>query len=112
MNVVFESCIAEASALRTVADARIRFVIRRMAWLVPRARVCLSDVNGPRGGVDKRCTLQLHTDRVGTVVVTAVASDWHGALDGALARASQALRRALQRSRSPLRDARRPLVAG
>lgn len=28
--------------------------MRRLTWLVPRARVLLSDVNGPRGGVEQK----------------------------------------------------------
>ena len=56
------------------------------AWLVPRARVQLFDVNGPRGGVDKQCRVELKTANAGTVVVTAMARDWHEALDTALAR--------------------------
>ena len=40
-----------------------------LAWLVPRARVQLSDVNGPRGGVDKRCQVELRTAGTGTVVI-------------------------------------------
>jgi hypothetical protein len=48
----------------------------------------MSDVNGPRGGVDKRCQVELRTDGAGSVVVTALARDWRMALYKALARAA------------------------
>ncbi len=66
--------------------------MRRLAWLVPRAKVQLSDVNGPRGGVDKRCRVELSTDGAGTgghhlaSLATGAA-----ALDSALARAATRL---------------------
>ena len=81
--------------------------MRRLTWLVPRARVLLSDVNGPRGGVDKRCQLEIRTSTAGTLVITSVARDWRCALDTSLARATQALlriwRRSQRRDRSRLR---------
>jgi hypothetical protein len=53
MQVLFESRDPQGAQLREVAVRRVRFVMRRLTWLVPRAKVHLSDVNGPRGGVDK-----------------------------------------------------------
>ena len=52
MQVLFESRDPAGAQLRGVAEHRVRFVMRRLTWLVPRAKVQLSDVNGPRGGVD------------------------------------------------------------
>jgi hypothetical protein len=103
MQVIFEAREADAAKLREVAERRLHFVLRRLRWLVPQARIRLVDVNGPRGGVDKRCQVELHTDGGGTVVVTAVARHWREALDQAVARAGRALlrgwQRGLQRSR-------------
>jgi len=99
MQVHFESRDPHGAQLKQHAEQRVRFVMRRLAWLVPRARVQLSDVNGPRGGVDKRCQIELKTDNAGTVVVTTVARDWRSALDGALARASRVVLRLVRRGR-------------
>jgi hypothetical protein len=57
----------------------------------------MSDVNGPRGGIDKRCQVALKTDVAGTVIVASVASDWRAALNKALAKAARFLMRALRR---------------
>jgi hypothetical protein len=99
MQVIFETREADAALLRAVAEKRLQFVLRRLHWLVPQARIRLVDVNGPRGGVDKRCQVELRTDGGGTVVVTAVARQWRDALDQALARAGRALLRTWRRSR-------------
>jgi hypothetical protein len=108
MHVQFESRTPEAAQLRDLTIDRLQFSMRRLTWLVPRARVMLSDVNGPRGGVDKRCQLEIKTLNAGTLVVTSVARDWRSALDTSLARASQALiriwRREQRRDRPRLRD--------
>lgn len=105
MQVIFESRDPQAAPLRDVAVDRLKFVMRRLGSLVARARLRLSDVNGPRGGVDKRCQVELKTDNGTTVVITAASHDWRTAIDAALARAAQVMRRQLQRSR-PTRSAR------
>ncbi len=105
MQVIFESRDPLAAPLREVAVGRLKFVMRRLGSFVARARLQLSDVNGPRGGVDKRCLVELKTDAGGTVVITAASHDWRTAIDDALARAAQVMRRQLQRAR-PTRPAR------
>jgi ribosome-associated translation inhibitor RaiA len=99
MQVIFESRDPQAAPLRDVAVSRLKFVLRRLGSLVARARLRLSDVNGPRGGIDKRCQVELKTDAGGTVVITAASHDWRSAIDEALARAAQVMRRQLQRGR-------------
>lgn len=94
MQVLFKSRHPNATDLRDLTETRVRFVLRRLGWLVPRAEVQMSDVNGPRGGVDKRCRVE---DGGGSVVVAAVARDWRTALDDALARAMRFLLRARRR---------------
>jgi len=57
----------------------------------------MSDVNGPRGGIDKRCQVELRTAGARSVVVASVANNWRTALDNALARAARFLMRQLRR---------------
>ncbi len=106
MQVLFEARGAEALALRGVAVRRTRFVLRRLQWLAPRARVHLEDINGPRGGVDKRCCIELQRPAGEPLVVSALASQWREALDAALARAARALLRWWQRHRGQPATAR------
>ena len=98
MQVLFKSRHPQAAELRDLAERRVRFVLRRLGWLVPRAEVQMSDVNGPRGGVDKRCQVELRTDGAGSVVVASVANDWRTALDAALASAARILLRLWRRA--------------
>jgi hypothetical protein len=97
MQVLFKPRHPQAIELRELTERRVRFVLRRLTWMVPHAEVQFSDVNGPRGGVDKRCRVALRTDGTGSVVVASVANDWRTALDNALARAARFLMRLWRR---------------
>lgn len=55
MQILVESRVTEGTEMRDLAVARVRFALRRLRAMAPRAKVQFSDVNGPRGGVDKRC---------------------------------------------------------
>lgn len=103
MQIIFESRDAEGSQMRDLSVERVRFALRRLTAQVPRAKVQFSDVNGPRGGVDKRCQVELKTESVGMVVIASLASDWRTALDRSLTRATRVLTRSLQRSQKPAR---------
>ena len=104
MQVIFESRDPEGAQMHTLAVRRVRFAMRRLAWLVPRVRVHLSDVNGARGGIDKRCQVELMTDNIGSVVITSIARDWSSALQSALTRAARALLHNSQRTRQQQRS--------
>lgn len=103
MQIIFESRDADGTQLRDLSVERVRFALRRLTYWVPRAKVQFSDVNGPRGGVDKRCQVELKTDNAGTVVITSLARDWRTALDRSLNRATKVLVRSIQRSQKPVR---------
>lgn len=98
MQVLFRSRHPQASDLRAFTERRVRFVLRRLGWMVSRAEVQMSDLNGPRGGIDKRCQVELRTDAAGSVVVASVANNWRTALDNALARAARFLMRQWRRA--------------
>ena len=99
MQVIFESPDPQANRLRTLTERRVRQALKRLAWLTPRVRVHLSDINGPRGGIDKRCQIELLTDGGKPVVVTSLARDWLSALQSALTRATRSLLHNWPRSR-------------
>lgn len=64
------------------------------------AQVWLDDVNGDRGGEDKRCRIAITGRVAGEVVVDAVHHDLYTAIDAASSRLKGALRRRLQRHRT------------
>ena len=112
MQIIFESRDADGAQMRDLSVARMRFVLRRLSTFVPHAKVQFSDVNGPRGGVDKRCQVELTTEKAGTVVIASLARDWRTALDRSLGRATLVLTRSLQRAQKPVRDRSAKLQTG
>jgi hypothetical protein len=104
MHIIFEPRHPDAAALRPLAVHRVRFALRRLDRMVPRARVRLSDVNGPRGGIDKLCQVELHTPQR-RVVTSSRAAAWRDALDLALQRAARVLARSLKSRRAGTRAA-------
>ncbi len=115
MQLFFKTRDEQAQGLREWAQVRTKLVLRRMAWRVAHVSVQMSDVDGPRHGVDKRCQVSLVAVDGAPVVVTAVARDWRQALNQALARALEVLKRAFRRSQQSrraerlfIRDERRP----
>ena len=111
MQILVRTHHPEAAQLRETVERRVRFAFRRLHALVPRADIKLDDINGPRGGADKRCQIALRTDGAGPVVVVSVAKDWRCALDKALASAARHLLRAWRRNNTPRRQQRRGSVA-
>ncbi|MEO8013795.1 HPF/RaiA family ribosome-associated protein [Polaromonas sp.] len=113
MQVIFESRDTEGRQFQALAEQRVRFVLRRLSWLVPQASIRLSDVNGPRGGIDKRCQVEFTTQGNGRIVSTAMAADWRAALEGALSRAARRIVRSVQRSqvRERTQPRQRPFAA-
>ena len=110
MQVIFEATDPHAALLRVQIERRVRQTLKRLAWLVPRVRVHMSDINGPLGGVDKRCQVEVMTKEGGPVVVTSLAKDWFSALQSALMRATRSLLHNWQRSH-PQKRVALPAVA-
>jgi ribosome-associated translation inhibitor RaiA len=76
---------------------RLRFSLSRVAEHVRSVHVQLRDVNGPRGGVDKSCTVQIQLTQAPTVLVNDMDYDVLTLIDRVADRASQAALRSLQR---------------
>ncbi len=61
----------------------------------------LSDINGPRGGADKRCHLQVVLDGLPDVVIKDTEANLYVAIDRATDRAERTLVRKIDRQRTP-----------
>lgn len=99
MKILFKSRDPKAESLREWASQRVAFAFRRHPWAAPRATIRLSDLNGPRGGLDKECVIEVSAAGAAPVIIRSVADNWHAALNHALARASVTLQRMLRRTR-------------
>lgn len=84
---------------------------RRQCGRVQRVVVRLSDINADRGGVDKRCRLQLQLPGRPDVVVEDTRSDLYAAIAAAVERAARALGRRSGRLRQLMRRSRTDLPA-
>jgi ribosome-associated translation inhibitor RaiA len=89
---------------------RVKLALAPARPSVTGVRVRLRDLNGPRGGVDKRCRIVTRLRGRGSVVVDAVDRDLYAAVDAAAAKVREAVRRRRKRRRTLRREyaARRP----
>ena len=62
---------------------------------VNRVRVRLSDLNGPRGGEDKRCLVEVTLEGLPVVIVEDIQSNMYTAIDRAVGRAARTVKRRL-----------------
>ncbi|MFT7404113.1 HPF/RaiA family ribosome-associated protein [Zhongshania sp.] len=62
--------------------------------------VTLSDINGPRGGEDKRCQVRIMMAGQSDIVIDDVQDNWQVAIDKAASRANRTFTRRLAKSRS------------
>lgn len=91
-------------ALRRHAERRLRFALGRCTDHIQRAVMRLSDTNGPRGGSDKRCHLQVVLVGLPDVVVEDTEGDLYVAIDRAADRAGRTVVRKLSRRQTLLRQ--------
>jgi ribosomal subunit interface protein len=89
--------IETTNELRQHIERRIHFALGRFGAEVSSALVRLDDINGPRGGVDKRCHIVVVGARVGALTVDELDADVIAVVDRALDRAARSVRRSLER---------------
>lgn len=90
--------ISEPLALHIMK--RLDFALRRYAERIDHVIVRLVDLNGPKGGADKRCTLSAQlVSPVEKLIVVATDADAYVAVNQAAARLDSRTTRAIRRSR-------------
>lgn len=85
--------------IRRLVDRRVAFELSRFGPRVKAVSVSLEDLNGPRGGIDKRCAMQADLAPLGVVRVEKRDSELPAAIGRAAARLAQAVARAFARRR-------------
>jgi putative sigma-54 modulation protein len=88
--------IEPTDTLRAYVTERVWAALGRFAPTIERVVVTLDDLNGPRGGVDKRCTARVLQVGAEPLVV----AHTHEQLEGAVAQAARRAGRALARRRN------------
>ena len=87
------------SALRTYTEHRLATALGWARDHTHKLAVSLSDINGPRGGVDKRCMIQVQMGSGRAVIIENVEADLYAAIDRAVDRADRAVVRQVERAR-------------
>jgi ribosomal subunit interface protein len=86
-------------ALRAHVERRLSFALGRFGDRVGRVMVRFSDINGHRGGVDKRCQIDVDLLLVRGVRAEDTDADLFIAVDRAADRAARSIARAMERDR-------------
>lgn len=84
-------------ALRNYAERRLRFSVRRLDHHIKRLRIYVEDLNGSRGGIDKRCRIIAQIAPSGNLVIEETDARIHEAVDRAADRFGRTVRRELKR---------------
>ena len=84
-------------ALAAYIERRIRFILGSRYDQIKRINITLMDINGPRGGLDKRCQVRISLPRIRDIVIEDTQADLYIAIDRAADRAGRTLNRKLNR---------------
>ncbi|MBI2778268.1 MAG: HPF/RaiA family ribosome-associated protein [Gammaproteobacteria bacterium] len=98
-------------ALREHVTRRLHHALGGCADHISQARVRLSDVNGPRGGADKCCQIQVRLAHLADVVIENTEADLYVAIDRAAERVGRTAARHIARQRRPVRISSRQETA-
>jgi len=88
------------NALKNHIQRRLRFALTSSTGHIQRVIVRLSDINGPRGGSDKRCHIQVVLNGLPDVVIEDTESDLYLAISRAAGRASRNVARRFRRQQT------------
>jgi putative sigma-54 modulation protein len=86
-------------SLKSYTTQHMQFALNRNDTLIMQARVWLADINGPRGGIDKRCQIELKLAGQNNIVIEDVETDLYVAIDRACDRCMRTLARRIERAR-------------
>ena len=86
-----------SGALPEYVERRLQFALDRFAAQIQRAEVRLVDVNGTRGGVDRRCRVDLAGRPSWRIHVEGSGATFEQATDAAAARAARSVAHLLTR---------------
>lgn len=99
--------LVEPSKLRNYVQRRLSFAFDRHENYILRVEVRLEDINGPKGGKDKQCRIQIVLNGFGSINIGHIDSDIFNAIDKAATKAFRSIA-----SRIDRRKRRSNLVPG
>ena len=91
-------------ALRSHVERRLGYALSSRDDHIQRVQVRLSDINGPRGGADKNCSIQVFLAHLPDVVIEDTEVDLYTAIYRAADRAGRTVGRRISRQRDMSRS--------
>jgi ribosome-associated translation inhibitor RaiA len=91
-------------AIERYVEGRIKLSLATASDRINTVSVRLADINGDRGGIDKRCRIVIWLRNSRTIVIEAVDPDLYAAVDAAASRAKEAVWRQIKRRRTLRRE--------
>jgi ribosome-associated translation inhibitor RaiA len=92
--------MSEADQLRAHVQRQLHFHLARFTTAIGEVLVRVTDLNGPKGGVDKRCQILVRLERGGSITVHVDGADGRAAVDHAIERTVRMIARELARARA------------
>jgi ribosomal subunit interface protein len=86
-------------SIRDYTKLRMQFALHRNDKYITRVQVRLADINGPRGGIDKRCQIDLSLAGQNDILIEDIETNLYVAIDRAADRCARTLARKLNRAR-------------
>ena len=95
------------TALMDHTERRLRFALTRSSDRIVRVAVLVGDSNGPRGGEDKFCRIQIHLKRAPQVLIEDIGAELYAVIDRAAERAGRNVANRIDRLKENIRQTRR-----
>jgi len=97
---LFDGAIKTSEAQYEYTMNKVGAAAARLGDAMCTVEVRLVDLNGPKGGIDKRCSIVVTPPGQGTLRVEEQGSDYYAAIDAAAATLKKSLARSLERTKS------------
>jgi len=97
---IFDGSIKTSEAEREYILTRVGAAAARLKDARGEIDVRLSDLNGPKGGVDKQCSIVLTPPGLSTIRVEEQAPDYYAAIDAASATLKRTVARVLEKTKT------------
>ena len=95
------------TALMDHTERRLRFALTRSSDRIVRVAVMMGDSNGPRGGEDKFCRIQIHLKDAPQVLIEDIGAELYAVIDRAAERAGRNVAKRVDRLMESIREAKR-----
>ena len=97
---------------KNIVSRQLQYLLGRYRAVTMRVRVRFSDVNGPKGGMDKRCVVSVKLRHAGEITITGEGVSYFEVFQASFERLVRSIRRELAKQRDkPIRINRREVSA-